>query len=341
MDIDERDRLRFAFLQLLYDRVAGRRRGSSNMWSIGAELGLDRRQAAAVFEYLKDAGLTEYRAAGGAIGLTHEGVCAIEDTMREPEAAREYFPEINIIALGNMINSQIQQGTRGASQRVSAYGGYRMNIRQKDEQRLAFLHRLYEHVGGSTSRMIQQSEIGGALGFDDDTTDEIVDYLADQFLVERRAFGGMIGITADGVDEVEEALRGPREGTQHFPFGVINNVLIAERIEGSQIQIGTSHSTQTTESADIETVRELVRELRTAIAELEFEEERKGDVTADLDALESQLAKSAPKPSLIRELLTSVRHALEGAGGGVLAEHADKIGELVEKIDHVTGALPG
>jgi hypothetical protein len=165
-----------------------------------------------------------------------------------------------------------------------------MNIRQKDEQRLAFLHRLYEHVGASTSRMIQQSEIGGALGFDDDSTDEIVDYLADQFLVERRAFGGMIGITADGVDEVEEALRGPREGTQHFPFGVINNVLIAKQIEGSQILIGTSQSTQTTETVDLETVRELVRELRTAIAEL-VEEETKRDVTADLDALQSQLGQ--------------------------------------------------
>jgi hypothetical protein len=118
VDIDERDRLRFAFLQLLYERDGGRRRGSSNMWSIGAELGLDRRQAAAVFEYLKDAGLTEYRAAGG-IGLTYEGICAIGETMREPEAAREYFPEINIIALGNMINSQIQQRTRGTSQRVA------------------------------------------------------------------------------------------------------------------------------------------------------------------------------------------------------------------------------
>src|SRR6266511_1772172 len=73
-DMDERDRLRFAFLQLLYDPGGGRRRGSSNMWSIGAELGLDRREASAVFEYLKDAGLTEYRAAGGAIGLTYEGV---------------------------------------------------------------------------------------------------------------------------------------------------------------------------------------------------------------------------------------------------------------------------
>jgi hypothetical protein len=44
--------------------------------------------------------------------------------------------------------------------------------------------------------MIQQSEIGGALGFDDETTDEIVDYLSDQYLVERRAFGGMIGISS-------------------------------------------------------------------------------------------------------------------------------------------------
>jgi hypothetical protein len=39
--------------------------GPSNIWSIGGELGLDRGEAAALFEYLKDAGLAEYRAGGG------------------------------------------------------------------------------------------------------------------------------------------------------------------------------------------------------------------------------------------------------------------------------------
>jgi hypothetical protein len=340
MDIAERDRLRFAFLKLLYDRVGGRRRGAYEMWSIGRDLDLDRRETAGVFDYLKDAGLAEYRAAGGAVGLTHAGVCAIEETMRKPEAARAYFPEINIIAVGNMVNSQIQQGAHNATQGMNADNGDGMNIRHKDEQRLAFLHRLYELVDGSTSRLLPQSEVGGALGFDDDTSDEIVDFLADQYLVERRAFGGMIGITKYGVDEVEEALRGPREGTEHFPFPVINSVLIAERIEGSQIQVGTSHSTQTMQRVDLDAVRELVRELRVAIADLEFEDATAADVNADLDSLESQLGKSTTKPSIIRELLTSVRHTLEGAGGGILAEHADKIGDLVGRIDHVTRALP-
>jgi hypothetical protein len=65
------------------------------------------------------------------------------------------------------------------------------------------------------------------------------------------------------------------------------------------------------------------------------------DVTADLEALESQLGKSAPKTSLIRELLTSVRHTIEGASGGVLAEHSEKIGDLVEKVEHLMRELPG
>jgi hypothetical protein len=342
VDIVERDRLRFAFLKLLYKRVGGRRRGGYDMWSIGRALDLDRRATAGVFEYLNDAGLAEFRAAGGLVGLTHDGVCAIEKTVREPQTARDYFPEINIIAVENMISSQIQQGTGDATQAMTPNGGREMNIRQKDEQRLAFLHRLYELVDGLTSRMITQSEVGAALGFDDETIDEVVEYLSDQHLVERRAFGGMIGITAYGVDEVEEALRGPREGTVHFPSQVINNVLIANSIQGSQIQMGTSHSTQTMQTADLETVRALVRELRAAIAELEFTDETTSrDVTADLDSLESQLRRSTPKTSMIRELLTSVRHTLEGAGGGVLAEHADKIGDLVEKIEHVTRALPG
>jgi hypothetical protein len=43
---------------------------------------------------------------------------------------------------------------------------------------------------------------------------------------------------------------------------------------------------------------------------------------------------------MIRELLTSLLDTLEGAGGGVLAEHADKIGGLVGKIDQVISRLP-
>jgi hypothetical protein len=259
--------------------------------------------------------------------------------MREPEAARDYFPKINIIAVGNMINSQIQQGTRDAAQAISPTTGGEMNIRQKDEQRLAFLHRLYELVAGSTSRMLEQGAVGASLGFDEETTDSVVDFLSDKLLVERRAFGGVIGLTPSGVDEVEDALRRPRKGTAHFPFQVISNVLIAEKVEGSQIQVGTSHSTQTMHPGDLEAARGLMRELRAAIAELEFGDETTSDVTADLDSLERQLERSAPKPTIIRELLTSLRHTLESASGGVLVEHADKIGELVVKIEQVARSL--
>jgi hypothetical protein len=69
------------------------------------------------------------------------------------------------------------------------------------------------------------------------------------------------------------------------------------------------------QESDLETVRDLVRELRAAIADLEFEDEPASDVAADLDSLESQLGRSSPKPSVIRELLTSVRHTLEGRVG--------------------------
>lgn len=213
------------------------------------------------------------------------------------------------------------------------------DIHEKDEQRLAFLHRLYELVEGVTRRMITDSTVSARLGFDPDTTDRLVDFV-DEYLIERRAFGGMIGITPLGVAEVEEALRGPRDGTQHFPFQVINNVLIVERIEGSQIQIGTTGSTQMMQTANLDEVRGLVSQLRAAIGELEFVDEAvTASVAEDLDSVERQLNRENPPRAVARELLTSARHTLEGAAGGVVAEHADKVGNALELFDRVITSL--
>lgn len=342
MDIAALDRLRFDYLKRLYELSGGNRRAGVDMWAIGREFDLDRRNTARIFDYLKDAGLAAPQAAGGRIGITHEGIRAVEEALRVPETARQYFPAINIIAIGNMIESQIQQGTNDSTQTMTTKrGDGGSSIREKDEERLAFLHRLYEKVDGSTSRMIPAYDVAADLKFDEQLTDSIVEYLVDEFLVERRAFGDMIGITHAGRTEVEDALRGPREGTEHFAFTAISNVLIADKIEGSQVQMGTVGSTQTMSGADLEVVRQLVRELRTAIGELEFVDEGAAtDADADLDSLESQLGRSEPRPRMIRELLTSVRHTLEGAGGGVVAEHADKIADLISKIDQVRDGLP-
>jgi hypothetical protein len=339
VDIAELDRVRFAYLKRLHEATDGSPRAGVDMWAIGHEFGLDRRGTARVFDYLKDAGLARPVAGGGTIGITHDGVQAVEDALRDPQTAREHFPMINIIAVGNMINSQIQQATDGTTQTIGESETPVTDIQQKDEQRLAFLHRLYELVEAVTSSMISESEVAAALGFDADTTDRVVDYLADQYLVERRAFGGMIGITPAGVDEVEEALRAPRQGTAHFPFHVINNVLSAERIERSQIQIGTRDSTQTM-TTDLAEVRALVSQLRAAIAELEFVDDAiASDVAEDVAAAERQLERQEPRRGVARELLASVRHTLEGAAGGALAEHADKLEEVYDLLDRAIGAL--
>lgn len=118
MTVEEKKAIRFRFLNDLYDRTDGSTRKTSMLEELGAPLGLDRSAAYEVASYLAREGLLKVATLAGHIQITHQGIKEIEEARSNPSRPTEHFPAINLIHVGSMIGSTIQQGSPGASQAV-------------------------------------------------------------------------------------------------------------------------------------------------------------------------------------------------------------------------------
>lgn len=116
VDIIEGKRKRFLFLEKLYEITEGSENFIVNMWELGKEIGLTRKETSLIEEYLEGEQLLEARAMGGGISITHWGVIQVEVALSKPDVQTKYFPPVNIIHIHQMHNSQIQQGTINSSQ---------------------------------------------------------------------------------------------------------------------------------------------------------------------------------------------------------------------------------
>jgi hypothetical protein len=88
-----------------------------NGYELGDELGLSSEETDRVIEYLKEELLLTYQGLGG-ISITHLGVLEVERALSNPKQETEHFPPaINVIQVGSMHGSQIQQGTIHSKQR--------------------------------------------------------------------------------------------------------------------------------------------------------------------------------------------------------------------------------
>jgi len=115
MDINQKKKNRFLFLQLLYNASNGDSGSMFDMWEVGGELRFDEEEIRKIVDYLIDEGLLEARALGGVIGLTHWGIKEVEQALENPDKPTEHFLPINIITIGTMTNSTLQQGTNSST----------------------------------------------------------------------------------------------------------------------------------------------------------------------------------------------------------------------------------
>lgn len=214
-----------------------------------------------------------------------------------------------------------------------------MPLEERQAHRLQYLRAVYEASDGVAGRFIKFTDIGEELGFDKKHSDEIADYLASEGLLNWAAMG-VIELTHWGLKEVEQALSSPDQPTEHFPALVIaQNYMQVGSITNSQVQQGTSGSTQLLTSAEQDDVRKLTSELRAALGELDLDTETTAEVQADLAVIDAQLTSPRPKANIIREALSSTRAVLEGAAASGLATAAPQIPGLIEHLGHVIGSL--
>lgn len=91
-------------------------------------------------------------------------------------------------------------------------------------------------------------------------------------------------------------------------------------VTGSQIQQGTSQSTQSiTSTMDLTALQSFVSGVRKALDQLKLQPGPKQQLSADLKSVEAQLTAPEPKTSVIRECLRSARNILEGCAGSMVA----------------------
>jgi len=107
---------RLDFTKAVYEACQGVEMTPVDMWEIGRKLGFDEPVTQRVFQYLSAEKLLRAFAAGGAIALTHRGVVEIESSLEKPDLPTDHFPPSNCIYVGEMHNSQIQQGTYSSTQ---------------------------------------------------------------------------------------------------------------------------------------------------------------------------------------------------------------------------------
>lgn len=114
MDINQKDRNRFSFLQHLYEEVKGDTEARVNTSDISKKLGFNREETRLIVKYLADESLIKTTTTQYSIWLDHKGRKEIEEALRNPDKATKYFSpysSINIIHINNMENSVLQQGT--------------------------------------------------------------------------------------------------------------------------------------------------------------------------------------------------------------------------------------
>lgn len=116
MNISEKKKIRYEFLNKLYEVTDGDSSSIVNMWELGNELKIERKDISNIVDYLKGEYLIEPMTLGGGISITHDGILEIEELHNSPDVSTEHFPAINLIHVENMNNSAIQQGNTNSTQ---------------------------------------------------------------------------------------------------------------------------------------------------------------------------------------------------------------------------------
>lgn len=125
MEIIKLYQIRYTFLKKVYKLSNADVYEILDMWDVGSNCGLSRNQTSNVFNYLAGEGLVKSMAIGGGFSITHKGIKQIEKAVSNPNVKTQYFPPINIINIGHMEHSQVQQNTESSNQiNIDSFTGY-------------------------------------------------------------------------------------------------------------------------------------------------------------------------------------------------------------------------
>ncbi len=115
MDLDQRKKNRFIFLEKMYNEADGSDEPVFAMEQIGEHLSLNFAETNRIVNYLINENLIEPYGFGGTIKLTHQGIKEVEQALENPDKPTQHFLPINIVNIGTMTNSTLQQATHNST----------------------------------------------------------------------------------------------------------------------------------------------------------------------------------------------------------------------------------
>jgi len=156
-----------------------------------------------------------------------------------------------------------------------------------------FLIQLFEKTKGDTAKQVSMYDIGEILSLDRDHASKTAEELIGLQLIEIRTLSGGIGITADGVEKVQNLIGGTRSAD-----GAIS------KLGGDPILDAAGRQSIETATAD----------LKSRLSRLGVDFDTLSELTADLKTIDAQLGSSRPKTVIVRECLRSLKSSLVNSG---------------------------
>ena len=190
------------------------------------------------------------------------------------------------------------------------------SLQEKRADRLRFLHAVYEIVEDRRDLSISSWELADEIEMDRVRSSYIVDYLVAEGLLQRTHGNGGIGITHDGIKEVEAALLKPEEETTYFP-PAMNIIHIGTNI-GSPILQGGEGNTQIVSKDEVVELREILQTLQEPELLAALPEADRKEALAQIRTAAAQVEAQEPDRGVVRraleKLLPIVKSSAEVAG---------------------------
>ena len=166
-----------------------------------------------------------------------------------------------------------------------------------DETGRQFMVRLFEQIHGDSSVQVSMYDIGKLLGLERDAASKVAESLMGLQLVEIRTLSGGIGISATGLEMVQNLI-GPMAPDAGASIKLGNERLLSSAVRQAVEQIVAEVKDQTgTLGLDFDTLTELM---------------------ADLKTIDAQLGSSQPKTAIVRECLRSMAATAKNSAGNAL-----------------------
>ena len=165
-----------------------------------------------------------------------------------------------------------------------------MKVPEVDETGRQFLIQLFEKTHGDAAMQVSMYEIGGLLGLEREAASRVAENLIGSQMVEIRTLSGGIGISAAGLELVQELI-GPLASDA-----------------GESAKLGDEPLLN---SIARQTVEQIVIEIKDQVGTLGLGFDTLTELMADLKTIDAQLDSSRPKTTIIRQCFLSIGGVLE------------------------------